>query len=57
MVLGTGDELTGQTSRIDVANACVESIKNSNSVNKAFEIVNQGARASELDWNQLFEQL
>ena len=57
VVLGTGDKLTGQTSRIDVANACVESIRNSNSVNKTFEIVNQGSRPSELDWNQLFEQL
>lgn len=57
VVLGTGDKLTGQTSRIDVANACVESIKNSNSENKTFEIVNQGKRPSELDWNRLFEQL
>ncbi len=62
VVLGAGDKLTGQTSRIDVANACVESIKYSNSEgntseNKTFEIVNQGQRPSELDWNRLFEQL
>ena len=57
VVLGTGDQLTGQTSRIDVANACVESIKNLNSANKTFEIVNQGQRPSELDWNRLFEEL
>ena len=56
VVLGTGDKLTGQTSRIDVANACVESIKNSNSENKTFEIVNQGQRPAQLDWYRLFEQ-
>jgi uncharacterized protein YbjT (DUF2867 family) len=57
VVLGTGDKLTGQTSRIDVANACVECLNNSSCYNKAFEIVNQGKRPSVVDWNALFEQL
>lgn len=57
VVLGTGDQITGQTSRIDVANACVESLNNSNCYNKAFEIVNQGKRPSVIDWNALFEEV
>ena len=57
VVLGTGDKLTGQTSRIDVANASVECLNNSNCNNKAFEIVNQGQRPSEINWNSLFEKL
>lgn len=57
VVLGTGDKITGQTSRIDVANACVECLNNSSCNNKAFEIINQGKRPSEIDWNGLFEKL
>ncbi|MEB3217141.1 MAG: SDR family oxidoreductase [Nostocales cyanobacterium 94392] len=57
VVLGTGDKLTGQTSRIDVANACVECLNNSSCYNKVFEIVNQGKRPSVVDWDGLFKQL
>ncbi|MEM9923008.1 MAG: SDR family oxidoreductase [Cyanobacteria bacterium P01_D01_bin.50] len=66
VVLGTGDKITGQTSRIDVANACVECLNNSNCDKpkghalcdrKVFEIVNQGKRPSIIDWDALFEQL
>jgi uncharacterized protein YbjT (DUF2867 family) len=57
VVLGTGDKLTGQTSRIDVAAACVESIQNSDSERKVFEIINQGARPFVINWEKLFSEL
>lgn len=57
IVLGTGDTLTGQTSRIDVAAACVESLRNPATVNKVFEIVNKGDRPGTIDWPTLFAQL
>ena len=57
LVLGTGDTLSGQTSRIDVASACVESIANPATVGKVFELINQGARPSVIDWAELFSTL
>lgn len=57
VVVGTGDTLSGDTSRIDVANACVECIENPATVGKAFELVNQGTRPSQIDWNALFSKL
>ncbi|NEQ14639.1 MAG: SDR family oxidoreductase [Moorea sp. SIO3E2] len=57
LVLGTGDTLSGQTSRIDVASACVESIANSVTVGKVFELINRGARPSVIDWAGLFSTL
>jgi uncharacterized protein YbjT (DUF2867 family) len=57
VVLGTGDQLNGQTSRIDVAAACVECLSSPNTVNKTFEIVNQGSRPTELNWEALFAGL
>lgn len=57
VVLSTGDTLTGQTSRIDVAEACVACLDDPVTQNKAFEIINQGKRPAELNWGQLFAQL
>ncbi|GAB1545464.1 SDR family oxidoreductase [Scytonema sp. NUACC21] len=57
VVLGTGDTLTGQTSRIDVAAACVESIQYPSAEGKAFEIINTGARPPAIDWETLFAKL
>ncbi|GAA6616597.1 SDR family oxidoreductase [Scytonema sp. NUACC26] len=57
VVLGTGDTLTGQTSRIDVAAACVECIQSQSAERKAFEIINKGKRPSVIDWDALFAQL
>ncbi|AOX04034.1 epimerase [Moorena producens PAL-8-15-08-1] len=57
LVLGTGDTLSGQASRIDVASACVESIANPVTVGKVFELINQGARPSVIDWAELFSTL
>lgn len=52
-----GDELNGETSRIDVANACVESLFDDNTVNQGFSIINSGDRPVNTDWSQLFAQL
>jgi uncharacterized protein YbjT (DUF2867 family) len=57
VVVGTGDTLVGDTSRIDVATACVECISDPATVNKTFEIVNSGARPKITDWEVLFAQL
>lgn len=55
VVIDTGDRLNGQTSRIDVANACVECLEIPVTANKIFEIVNQGSRPGTLNWADLFE--
>ena len=52
-----GDNLNGDASRIDVANACVESLFYDTTVNKAFSIVNDGERPTNVDWEQLFAKL
>lgn len=57
VVVGTGDTLFGDTSRIDVASACVECIDNPATEGKVFELVNQGARPSAIDWGALFSTL
>lgn len=57
VVLGKGDTLSGDTSRIDVASACVECLSNPTTIGKVFEIVNQGSRPSVIDWKALFASL
>lgn len=57
VVVGTGDTLNGDTSRIDVAAACVECISNPASEGKVFEIVNTGTRPSAIDWEGLFSSI
>lgn len=57
VVIGTGDTLNGQTSRIDVAAACVECLSSPATEGKVFEIINQGSRPTAIDWNALFAQL
>jgi uncharacterized protein YbjT (DUF2867 family) len=57
VVLGQGDKLQGDASRIDVAAACVESILHPETERQVFEIVNQGTRPPEIDWDNLFSQL
>jgi len=51
------ETLTGQTSRIDVAAACVECLSYSTTQGKVFELINKGARPAEIDWAALFTQL
>ncbi|MEY2912461.1 MAG: hypothetical protein RLZZ184_1770 [Cyanobacteriota bacterium] len=57
VIFGTGDTISGDTSRIDVAAACVESLFHQSAVNKVFEIVNQGNRPDTIDWEKLFSEL
>ncbi|MBD2593314.1 SDR family oxidoreductase [Nostoc spongiaeforme FACHB-130] len=57
VVLGQGDTLSGDASRIDVAAACVESIFIPSTTNKAFDIINQGTRPAVINWETLFSQL
>ncbi|MDB9307612.1 SDR family oxidoreductase [Aphanizomenon sp. CS-733/32] len=57
IIFGKGDTISGDTSRIDVAATCVESLFYQSSVNKVFEIVNQGNRPTIIDWQNLFSQL
>ncbi|MEO0647822.1 MAG: SDR family oxidoreductase [Cyanobacteria bacterium J06650_10] len=54
VVVQTGDEVNGQTSRIDVAAACVACLEIAATENKAFEMVNKGDRPVEIDWASLF---
>ncbi|MBW4558964.1 MAG: SDR family oxidoreductase [Trichormus sp. ATA11-4-KO1] len=57
VVLGTGDTLSGDASRIDVAAACVESIFHPATQKQTFELVNKGVRPPVMDWETLFAQL
>jgi uncharacterized protein YbjT (DUF2867 family) len=57
LVIGTGDTLTGDTSRIDLAAACVESISHPITENKIFELINKGERPPTIGWARLFASL
>ncbi len=57
VVLGSGDQLLGQTSRKDVAAACVEALQDIATVDKTFEIINQGNRPQTISWPALFASL
>lgn len=57
VVLDKGDRLLGQTSRKDVAAACVECLKYDTTQNQTFEIINQGSRPIAIDWSGLFANL
>ncbi|MEM9137220.1 MAG: SDR family oxidoreductase, partial [Cyanobacteria bacterium P01_F01_bin.42] len=50
VVIGTGDLLNGDTSRIDVAAACVVALKDSQTQGKLFEIISRGDRPKSIDW-------
>lgn len=54
VVMATGDTLNGQTSRIDVAAACVACLEIAAAENKAFEMISKGDRPAEIDWPALF---
>ena len=53
----SGDRLNGETSRIDVANACVEALFHDSTINKDLSIINDGERPVTTNWEQLFLQL
>ena len=57
VVIGTGDSLNGETSRIDVANACVECLNYEFAAGKTFEIINSGERPRVTDWEQLLAKI
>ena len=57
VAIGTGDILSGQTSRIDVASACVECLSHPETENTVFELINSGKRPAAIDWTGLFSQL
>ncbi|MGF1600993.1 MAG: SDR family oxidoreductase [Thermosynechococcaceae cyanobacterium] len=57
VVLGQGDSLSGEASRIDVANAAVECLTATMTENKAFDLINQNPRPDTIDWPRLFEAL
>ncbi len=54
VAMATGDTLNGQTSRIDVAAACVACLEIAAAENKAFEMISKGDRPSNIDWERLF---
>ena len=55
--IAAGDSLNGETSRIDVANACVEALFHDTTTNKDFSIVNEGERPNSVNWDRLFSLL
>lgn len=57
VVLESGDRLNGEASRIDVANACVESLFHDATVNQSFSLINSGDRPANTDWAKLFATL
>jgi uncharacterized protein YbjT (DUF2867 family) len=57
VVLESGDRLNGEASRIDVANACVESLFHDTTVNQSFSLINSGDRPAHTDWAELFATL
>lgn len=57
IVIGTGDTLTGQTSRIDVADACIECLSYPDTANKTFELISQGSKPATIDWAALFGKI
>mgnify|MGYP001802344922 CR=1 FL=1 len=54
VVVETGESINGQSSRIDIAAACVACLKIATTENKAFEMVNKGERPADIDWPRLF---
>lgn len=56
VMVWTGDRLTGDTSRIDVAAACVACLQLPQTIGKAYELINQGPRPAQLNWAELFAQ-
>ncbi len=60
IIVGQGDKLLGETTRIIVAEACVESLKLDCTINQTFEIINQAGKNEISDndkslfWQTLF---
>lgn len=56
VVIGTGDELNGQASRVDVAAASVACLSHPVTKNQIFEMVNRGSRPRQFDWGERFQE-
>lgn len=57
VVIGQGDSLSGEASRIDVARAAVESLLTPITTGKILDLINQGPRPKTVDWSALFHTL
>ncbi len=57
VVLGQGDTLSGEASRIDVARAAVECLQAPVTAGKTFDLINLGPRPAAIDWPTLFSTL
>lgn len=57
VVLGQGDTLSGEASRIDVAIAAIECLSAPVTQGKIFDLINQGPRPETVDWANLFQAL
>jgi uncharacterized protein YbjT (DUF2867 family) len=57
VVIGAGDTLNGEASRIDVANACVACLDYDTTVDRAIDLVNSGTRPPATNWERLFSQI
>jgi hypothetical protein len=56
--VGVGDQLTGQTSRVDVASACVECLSIPETEGQTFELVNKGVKPEQgTNWKALLSNL
>ncbi|MEB3273999.1 MAG: SDR family oxidoreductase [Prochlorothrix sp.] len=55
VVLGQGDQLRGQTSRIDVAGACVACLGVPETAALAIDLVSRGDRPNPLNWTKLLQ--
>ncbi len=56
--VGVGDKLTGQTSRVDVAAACVECLDIPETAGQIFELVNTGVKPENgVNWKMLLSNL
>jgi uncharacterized protein YbjT (DUF2867 family) len=55
VVVWTGDRLSGETSRLDVAAACIACLGLPETIGKIYELINQGPRPTPLDWAALFQ--
>lgn len=57
VIVGTGDTLSGETSRVDLAAACVACLLHPDMTGKVFEMMSEGPRPNPLDWNTLLAEL
>jgi uncharacterized protein YbjT (DUF2867 family) len=57
LIFEQGDNIRGKVSRDDVAEVCVQAIKEPKASNRTFEVKESDVIANNLDWNRLFSSL